>query len=336
MTYKAKKKIFNKEKFKLAPKCAGFHHHYSLPKGVFDAKTKTIKLLKASKLKETMISSYNFEIAIDPIVTLFTQSSPFFDGYNLAKDSRLLVYRGGKKLNYNGLYSKLQQLGGLPPYKQTAMDLLHSLKRREMKWRKVVKKSFPSVDFDKLYPIKLAIGWNPVKINRYGTFEQRGMDMNYPSILFAVTVLLKFCLKKIQREFIHVRPSDLGIEQSFKFEDNTLFIPPHTTVRNKLQKWSAYNGYAKKESYIYAKRFFNFAKSITPKKYGKIIRPISEMIQNKESVSDRILKYAKRKGYLQNGKIGKKDACELSLHYSELFYNDLQQVKEYLNQVKAF
>ncbi len=35
-TYRIKKKIFGKERFALATKVVGFHHHYALPKGVFD------------------------------------------------------------------------------------------------------------------------------------------------------------------------------------------------------------------------------------------------------------------------------------------------------------
>ena len=84
-----------------------------------------------SKLKQSMLSCYNFEIAIDPIITLFTQSSPFVDGEYLAKDSRMVIYRGGGKLKYSkGLYSSHQQFGALPPYKQTATDLYSSLKLR--------------------------------------------------------------------------------------------------------------------------------------------------------------------------------------------------------------
>jgi len=335
-TYKIKEKIFGLERYRYSPKAAGFHHHYALPKGIFDEKTGKIRLMKKSKLMRSMVSSYNFEIAADPALTLLAQSSSLCQGEYIAKDTRILYYRGGRKLKFpEGCFGKLQQFGGLPPYKVTSTDLLESVERRVIKWKQLVKNANPKADFDKLYPAKLDIGWNPIKINKLGTLEQRGMDMNFFSIIVPIAILLKFCLKKIQREFIEMIPSDFAVDDPFKLEGRILYIPPHTYVRNKLQFWSAYKGYNKKEAYEYTKKFFNFAKSITPKKYGKIIRPISEMIENKESVSDKILKYAKRKGYLNNGKIGKKDACELSLYYSKMFHKDLLQVKEHLNKIKT-
>jgi len=334
--YKIKEKIFGSERFKIAVHCAGFHRHYTLPKAVFDIKTKNLRVMANSKLSRSLISSYNFLIAIDPVLALFAQSSPFYQGINLAKDSRVVVYRGGRKLHYtSGFYAKKQQFGGLPPYKQTVTDLLHSQNRRWLRWKKLVKKADPKLDINKMYKSKFDIYWGAVRINKLGTIEHRGMDMNYLSILFAISVLFKFCLKKIQREFVEVLPTDAGISEAFKSENGILYVPPHTYVRNKLQYWSAYKGYSKKEMYEYTKRFFNFAKSVTPKSYNKLIKPISEMIENRQSMSDRILKYARRKGYMDNNKIGKKDAYELSLYYSEKFYDDLIKVKKDLNRIRS-
>ncbi len=335
-SYTIKSKIFGEEKLKVLCRAAGFHHHYSMPKGVFDFGLKEVKLLKKSKIERTLVSSYNFEIAVDPVLTLFTQSSPFYQGENIAKDSRVVVYRGGKKLKYmQGAYSGLQQLGGLPPYKQTATDLLHSLKNRQARWEREVKKADPSADFDRLYPFKFDIGWNPVKLNKHGTLEQRGMDINLMSVVVAVAVLLKFCLKKIQREFIEVLPADFGVDSAFKVENGILYIPPHSFVRNRLQKLSAYKGYDSAELYGYAKRFFSFARSITPKRYAKLIRPVSDMIEFRSSVSDRIIRYAKSKGYLSEGSISDEDAASLALYYSGQFRKDLDVVETELHRMSG-
>ncbi|MFC1691300.1 hypothetical protein ACFL0W_03900 [Nanoarchaeota archaeon] len=329
-----KKKILGEENMKIAGRVCGFHHHYCLPKGMFDDKTKSLKLIKKSKIKNTLVASYNFEIAVDPVLALFTQSSPFYQGEKIAKDSRLVVYRGGKKLKYmNGLYSHHQQFGALPPYKHTITDLLHSFSKRVGRWKSEVNRVNPKVNFKDIYPHDLSISWNPVKINSLGTLEQRGMDVNFLSILIAVTVLLKHCLKKIQREFIIALPTDFGIEESFKIENDMLFLPPHSYVRNKLQKWSTYQGYNKKEMYNHAKKFFSLAKSVTPKSYNKIIQPVVEMLDNKKSMSDKIFSYAKQKGYLNEGKINNKDAAELALHYSKQFYKDLHTTKLKLEKV---
>jgi carboxylate-amine ligase len=334
--YDIKKKIFGYPKMENAARATGFHHHYSLPKGVFDANEKLLKLMRKSKLERSMMASYNFEIAADPALTLYAQSSPLFEGQYLAKDSRTLIYRGGKKLKYmDGVYAKLQQIGGLPPYKQTVTDLLISLSKRWMRWEKEVRRADPSVDFNVLYPFKLDIGWHPVKINKHGTLEQRGMDINYMSVVVAITVMLKYCLKKIQRDFIEVIPADFAIEEAFKLEGNVLYIPPHTYVRNHLQLWSAYNGYERAEMHNYAKRLFSFTRSVTPRSYYRIIRPVYDMIESRKSVSDRILAYAKKKGYVADGRIGNTDASMLASYYADTFPKDIEKTREALLRVAS-
>ena len=329
-----KKKIYGSPRVDHSCRATGFHHHYTLPKSVFDAKNKTLKLMRRSKLERSMVGSYNFEIAADPALTLLMQSSPFYQGQTWAKDIRVITYRGGKKLHYmDGLNAKLQQIGGLPPYKMTVTDLLLSLTKRVARWKREIKKVAPNVDFDKLYPYKLEIGWHPVKLNKHGTLEQRGMDVNYISRVVAATVLLKYCLREIQREFIEVVPADFAMDKPFKREGNIMYIPPHTYVRNHLQALSAYHGYANKEMTFYAKRFFAFAKSVTPKRYYPIIKPFQNMIENRESTSDSILKYAKRKGYVHDNRISNRDSAEMALYYADKFPKDLEKIKQKLEKV---
>lgn len=334
--YAIQQKIFGKEKFSTATKVAGFHSHQVLPKGVFDYEKKDVKVLIDSKMKRAMLAGYNFEIAIDPVVTLFTQSSPFVDGKHLAKDSRMLIYRGGTKLKYKGLYSKHQIFGGLPPYKQTATDLMSSLIQRRQKWKRLVKKADPKANFNKLYPSKLSIGWNAVKINPHGTIEQRGMDMTYLSLALATTVLIKFCIKKINREFVEVLPADRGIMKPFQFENNMLFIPPQTYVRKELQYLSAYKGYESDVLYEYAKRFFHFAQSVSNREYKPLIDVIRDQLARKKTVSDEMLQYAKNKGFMKNHRLSDKNAADLALHFSARFEKDMKKTKQLLKKVKEY
>ncbi|RLG13004.1 MAG: hypothetical protein DRN71_05535 [Candidatus Nanohalarchaeota archaeon] len=333
--YKIKEKIFGVENFSLATKAVGFHHYYALPKGVFDYEKKNLRLLIDSKLKRSLLNTYNFEIAIDPILTLLTQSSPFFEGKLLAKDSRMLIYRGGKKLGYPGLYSNFQQVGALPPYKQTETDLIRSIKRRQQRWKRAAKKADKNVNFGRMYATELDISWNPIKINKHGTLEQRGMDMNYMSIVLGVSVLLKSCLKKIQREFIEVIPSDIGIKDSFKLHNGIMYIPPHIFVREKLQKSSAYKGFDDDALYGYTKRFYMFAKSVTPEIYNPLLKNIENMIRKKSSVSDKIVGFAKRKKMIDSsGEISQKDAQVIALHFSKKFENDLKKTREIVEKIR--
>ena len=332
--YKIQEKIFGKEKFALATKVVGFHHHYTLPRGIFDYEKKELKLLIDSKIKRSFLNSYNFEIAIDPILTLLTQSSPFFECNFFAKDSRMLIYRGGKKLGYHGLYDNYQQLGGLPPYKQTETDLIRSLKKRQQRWKSLIKNSNKNSDINRLYPYKLDISWNPVKINKHGTLEQRGMDMNYMSILLGISALIKFCLKKIQREFIEVIPVDMGIVNSFNIKKGIMFVPPHTYVRSYLQKSSAYEGFKNEDLYEYTKKFYNFAKSLTPEHYHPLLKKIEEMINKRKTVSDEMIEYAKRKDMINDyGKISQKNARIIALFFSKKFEKDLKETKRIVKKI---
>ncbi|MBW2978119.1 hypothetical protein KY331_04705 [Candidatus Woesearchaeota archaeon] len=331
--YKIKKQIFGEDRFLIAGRCIGFHSHYTLPKAVYDHTNKRLRLMINSKLKRSMLNSYNFEVAIDPALTMLIQSSPFYQGMPLAKDSRVIVYRGGKKLKYKeGLYAKLQQIGGLQPYKQTGHDLFHTIERKVERWKRAIKKVDKEANIDKMYKNRLDMNWNPVKINAHGTLEQRGMDMNYPSHLIAVSVLLKFCLKKIQREFIEALPTDIGIEEPFKLENNILHIPPHSLVRNKLQYQSAYHGFDNKEVAEYTKRFFKFAKSVTPKYYSKILRPINNIVNEEKTVSDKIRTRARRLGW-DKGYLDKPTAAELALKLSETLESDLKTTIALLEKI---
>ncbi|MFT4297584.1 MAG: hypothetical protein ACMXX5_00140, partial [Candidatus Woesearchaeota archaeon] len=333
--YGIKQKILGKEKFDMATKVVGFHHHYTMPKGVFDYEKKELKKSIDSKLKRSLINSYNFEIAVDPILTLFTQSSPFFNGKYIAKDSRMLIYRGGKKLNYPGVYDKYQQFGGLPPYKQTGTDLIRSLFRRTERWKKLVKENEPNADFDSLYPYKLDISWNPVKLNKHCTLEQRGMDMNLMSIIIGVSILLKFTLRKIHREFIEVIPADRAIVKPFEIKNGILVIPPHTYIRDVLQKASAYEGFENDELYNYAKRFYRFAKSLVPDFYYPLLANIDKMIKKRSSISDKMILYARRNKMIDpKGCISQDNCRKISLHFSKLFEKDLAHTLQILNDIK--
>ena len=59
------------------------------------------------------------------------------------------------------------------------------------------------------------------------------------------------------------------------------------------------------------------------------------MLDKKESVSDKILKHAKRKGYLSEGKISNSDASELALHYANKFPKDLELMKKHLDEIRS-
>ena len=85
----------------------------------------------------------------------------------------------------------------------------------------------------------------------------------------------------------------------------------------------------------YAKRFFAFAQGCTPKIYYPLLSPIREMIEEKRSVSDKILSYAKKKGYLtEQGMISNSDAAALALYYAQKVPEDLDKIKKKLEKLQ--
>jgi len=307
--------------------CCGFHYHYTIPRGVFNHDAKFLKKPTFSRLQKSFLDSYNFLIAIDPIITALAQSSPFEGAKFYAKDSRLLFLRGGKKLNYDGLFNKHQFFGGLQPYKQTLSDMISTLNKKDQKMKTLLKKYGADKSFIK-NKSKLDLVWNPVKVNQLGTLESRSMDTNYPSISLGITVAIRIILKAIQQHFYHVIPTDIGIEDPFKLEGNVIFVPPHTHVRNIWQYKSAYEGLDDAEIHKAACRLFKLANKFTSGKYKKALEPIKEIIDSKKTLSDKIIKYVKTKGYNTDEALPK-DVCEsIALLHAKNLHKDLDVSKK--------
>lgn len=329
--YKVKEQIFGKQKFSIAGRCIGLHCHYTLPKGVFDISAKTIKNLIYSKHKESMVNIYNLFIAMDPALTTFTQSSPFYQGKHIGKDSRMIVYRGGKALDYPaGLYANYQTLGGLQPYKYTGLDLIKIIETRFSNWEKIIKDVDMNLKSFAKHGSMLDTTWNPVKINAHGTIEQRGMDMNYPEVIVPTSLIIKYIARLVQEKFVKVVPSDIGISEPFKKEGNTIYIPPHTHVRFEMQKKAAYQGLDDPDVLQYCKNLLKLGKFSIPKNRMPLLKPLQKMIDEKKTVSDRILEYAKKQGMDIKKGLTPAQGAEIAVHESRSLFKDLILTKKAL------
>jgi len=228
--YKIKESVFGKNRFKVAGRCFGFHCHFTLPKGTFDSKERFIKMVVRSTMKDSMMNNYNMLIAMDPALTTFTQSSPYYEGQFIGKDSRMIMYRGGEVLkNKTGLYANFEDFGELPPYKITTLDLLNIIQKRYKDWQMRIKELGINIKTISTYGSTLTTTWNPVKVNPNGTLEQRGMDMNHPAYILGAGTMIKQILRFVQEKKVMVVPSDIGMKEPFKLEGNTIYIaPPHS------------------------------------------------------------------------------------------------------------
>lgn len=315
--YKLIAAVLGKEKryYATARNCA-FHFHYALPKGVFHKRKKSLKKLKKSITKDTLINSHNLMVAADPALSTMLQSSPFVDGKYLGKDSRLILYRGGKELGYpKSLYADYKQLGALQYYVETLSDLQYRITEADEFFRaKLIEKGFSKEAKKKEL---LDFLWTPIKINKIGTLEQRSCDINQPKYIIAASVLMKSVLRALQQEFYEVKASDIGLEEPFKIEGDKIHIPPILHLKKKLQYEALWNGFDSKEVYTYTKRFFKFGKKMTSKEYRHLLSPLGHLIDRKKTVSDVLIRKVKQKGYSLDEKIPPSVCRELSIKSAE-------------------
>lgn len=306
-----------------------FHYHYTLPRGMFDHRKKFLKVCMAPKVKQTLLDSYNMSIAMDPaLVTLF-QSSPFYNGKYLVKDSGALFQRTGKHLPHSKLaiYNRHPTFGGLPIYKHTVSDLIYAINRRYKKVKEIVDRNNLKKDIPKRYKRVLDYAWHSVRINKRGTLEQRTMDMNHPKYVIAGAVLMKHIHRRIHQDFLRVMPSDIGISEPFRQEGEVVHIPPHTHLRKKLQRWSICDGFENREVLSYTRRLFRFGKRCTPPKFYDAIRPLERMIERKKSVSDVLLERAARMGYGREDTIPDPVCARIALKSCGQLYKEIEKTK---------
>ena len=323
--YKIQETIFGTERWRIAGSCAGFHCHHSLPRGIFDTQLRMIKMIAHLRVKERFVNSYNLMIAADPALTALTQSSPYYQGKRLGKDARIIMYRGGKPLaNREGLYANMQVFGGLPHYRPTTLDIFEILSSRYEAWKALLKSLGINIKMLSLFGSMLDPSWNPIKVNAHGTLEQRGMDMNHPQHLLAAGSLIKYGLKMLDSEAYTVRASEIGVSEPFKVEGETIHVPPFSHVRDELQRKSAYEGLENESVLDYSRAFLKMASSLIPPERRKFIAPFKEMLEERRTVSDEILGFAKRRGAARD-RIDQALAQEIALRHAGRLRGEIEK-----------
>lgn len=310
----------------------GFHFHYCLPYGTFNRTTSGLRHLFKSKYKEQLLNIYNAIIAIDPAVTNFMESSPFVDGRFIAKDARLFLYRamrtGKGKNSIKGLYYDNVIFGKLPRYCSAISDLIMLIEHRYNTWKELVEVHHPKyLDIvDSRHPLQF--NWGPLRINRVGTFEYRGLDMNLPSNMIGTSLLLKYLLHKIRKEELTVKPSDIGIREPFKIEGQVIHVPPHAYLSDVLQYKSALFGLQDDEVYRYTKGLTNLVLKEVPTQKDPGVAKIKRMLYERKTQSDEILGTIAKAGHSLSERLDEEFARELALQACDDFEKDIYRLLE--------
>jgi hypothetical protein len=334
-TDKVRQKLFGRSRSQISGRVAGYHCHNSLPWGVFDSKALMLKRLENSKNMETVVHAYNMAIALDPALTTFMQSSPFYQGRHIAKDSRTVVYRGGEQfgLHIKGLYTNLSRFGALPPYEHSGADIINSIESRyNERMRAMRGAGIPEKDIPK-YKSKLVTNWTPVKINPHGTLEQRGMDMNHLPLVLSASVLVWRVLHHVQERHLTVVRHDVGKKEPFKLEKGTILVPPDAHVREHLQKLSALKGLEHDEMFEYCKRLVALVKQLDGKRVEWLLKPLDAMLEERQTTSDKILAQAKALGYKDLKKILPQGiAQEIAKTHSKQMFEDIVLLEKMIGE----
>ena len=106
-------------------------------------------------------------------------------------------------------------------------------------------------------------------------------------------------------------------------EGDRIYIPPYSYVSSVLQLNSSLYGMESPMTRHYCSKLLNLAAKTMPSGMKKFLRPLREMLQKKRTVSDEIMREAKRMGYKE--KIPKDAAAELALKLSENTQKDIDR-----------
>ena len=332
--YNAKKTVLGVEDTKREGKICGFHFHYTLPEGIVAKDTQSIKGLKRSKARKIFLQQYNFLVAADPAILTFCQSSPIWDSTYYAKDTRVLVYRDMQlrkgTMDIHGLHYYLPMFGGLPKYEFTLADLRVMADMRKSQWLKLLeRKSFPTNELAG-YPT-LKFMWGPLRVNKIGTFEYRGPDMNHPLNIFSVMSLLKYALEAIEKHEYEVMPSDIGIDEPFLLEDDVIHLPPHTKLKY-LEFRSITEGFESVNVHKYASELVDLVQK-DRKKSGNL-EPVRKMLKEKKSISDSILDLVKKNGYSLDNELPKEMVNYIALYQANKFSSEIDSTIKALKKFR--
>ena len=220
------------ERFIDAGRCAGRHLHLGLPDGTVDTDS-GVSPAASEEARRELLDLYNLATALDPALIFLSRSCPFYEGLATGLAPRTARYRGSDAFGWEGVYRDLPEVGALRPYAHNPSHLVEQQFDRYRAWLAAMERAgvdlgrFLESDGDLLRP-----AWNPVRLNRQGTLELRGMDSNLPEATFTTVELVLFAAERVVWENLAVTP-DAGIS-SFEVDGDRLLVPGFGRLGERL------------------------------------------------------------------------------------------------------
>ena len=257
------------ERFVDAGRCAGTHLHLELPAGTVDEGA-GISATASTAAREEVSNVYNLATALDPALVALTRSCPFFEGRKTGLAVRTVHYRGSAIFGWEGVYTDLPQVGSLLPYAEDAEHLIRQQFDRYKAWLSamdqagVERRHFAEAGGDLLRP-----AWNPVRLNRQGTLELRGMDSNYPEVTLAVAAIILGAADRIRRDGLEVLP-DNGV-RAFEVTGDVLRVPGFGSLGGELLYAAVTGGASDETVAAYVDSILEFA-GLEEERLGALFR----------------------------------------------------------------
>ncbi len=220
------------ERFMDAGRCAGTHLHLGLPGGTVDTES-GVSPGASEEARRELLDLYNLATALDPALIFLTRSCPFYEGGATGLAPRTARYRGSEAFGWDGVYRDLPEVGALRPYAQSSAHLVRQQFDRYRAWLAAMERAgvdlglFLESGGDLLRP-----AWNPVRLNRQGTLELRGMDSNLPKTTFTAVELVLSTAVRVVREGLTVTPDD-GVS-TFEVAGGRLLVPGFGSLGERL------------------------------------------------------------------------------------------------------
>jgi gamma-glutamyl:cysteine ligase YbdK (ATP-grasp superfamily) len=257
LDYRVQVNTVGPERFEDAGRCAGTHLHLELQAGTIDEGA-GISATASASAREEVSNIHNLATALDPALVALTRSCPFFEGRKTGLAVRTVHYRGSAIFGWEGVYKDLPQVGALLPYAEDAEHLIRQQFDRYEAWLSamdragVQRRYFAEAGGDLLRP-----AWNPVRLNRQGTLELRGMDSNYPEVTLTVAAIILRAADRVRRDSLEVVPDD-GV-RNFEVTGDVLRVPGFGHLGGELLHAAVSGGAADETVAAYVDSILEFA-----------------------------------------------------------------------------
>ena len=233
------------------------HLHLELAEGTVDP-TAGIAASAPEGARAEALNLYNLATALDPALISLTRSCPFYEGQTTGLAPRIVRYRGSADFGWDGVYTELPQVGALRPYAEDTEQLVRQQSERYEAWlgamdrAGVERRLFVEAGGDPLRP-----AWNPVRLNRQGTVELRGMDSNYPEVTLMAAALVLGAADRVRQEGLTVVPDEEV--RTFEADGETLRVPGFGYLGGELLYAAVTGGVRSPEVTAYVDSVLEFA-----------------------------------------------------------------------------